>query len=40
MALFGKNWLDEPTDDDKPMFGRNLLDETQFEYFLNDKGEY
>lgn len=40
MALFGSSWLDEPVDDDKPLFGRKYLDETHHEYFINDQGEY
>ena len=38
MTLFGSSWLDEPIDDDSPMFGRNLLDERHFEYFINNEG--
>jgi len=40
MALFGSNWLDEPIDEDGPLFGRNYLDEKNFEYFINYEGEY
>jgi hypothetical protein len=39
MALFGGNWLDEPVDDDRPLFGRGLLDETHFDYFKNELGD-
>jgi hypothetical protein len=40
MAIFGSSWSDEPVDDDRPMFGRNWLDETHFEYFINSEGKY
>lgn len=40
MAHFGSSWLDEPVDDDRPMIGRNWLDETHFEYFINEDGVY
>ncbi len=39
MALFGGSWLDEPVDDDRPLFGRGLLDETHYEYFKNEAGD-
>lgn len=39
MALFGSSWLDEPVDDDRPLFGRGFLDETSFEYFKDKDGE-
>lgn len=40
MAIFGSSWLDKSIDDDRPMFGRSLSDETSFEYFINDKSEF
>lgn len=41
MALFGSSWLDdEPAHNDRPMFGSQYLDDTHFEYFKNDQGEY
>jgi len=40
MGIIGNSWLEESVDDDRPMFGRNWLDETHFEYYINDKGEY
>ena len=39
LALFGGSWLDEPVDDDSPLFGRGFLDETHFEYFKNEAGD-
>ena len=39
MALFGRNWLDEPVDSE-PTFGRSWLDEKHSEYFINNDGEY
>ena len=39
MAIFGSSWLDEPVDDDRPIFGRNLLDETHYEYYMNESDE-
>ncbi len=40
MAIFGASWLDEPIDDDRPLFGRGLSDETHSEYFINSDGQY
>lgn len=40
MAIFGASWLDEPIDDDGPLFGRGLSDEKNVEYFRNNEGEY
>lgn len=40
MAFFGSSWLDEPIDDDSPMFGRNWKDDTYYEYYKDDDGEY
>ena len=40
MAIFGASWLDEPIDDDRPLFGRGLSDEKNVKYFKNSEGEY
>ena len=35
--MIGSSWLeDEPINDDRPMFGRNWLDETHELYYLDD----
>ena len=40
MAIFGSDWLDEPLDNDKPLIGRNWLDEASYEYYLDEDGDF
>lgn len=40
MAMFGSDWLDDKVDDHESMFSRKHKTDTDFEYFLNENGEY
>jgi hypothetical protein len=40
MAMFGSSWLNEPTDNDRPIVGSEWLDDTHYDYFVNERGEY
>lgn len=40
MAIFGNNWIDEPIDDDSPLFGHNLLDDTHYDYYKDENGDF
>lgn len=38
--MFGSNWLDDKIDDQSSIFSSKHKSDKDFEYFLNDKGEY